>query len=171
MQKKLTNREKLFALEYLADEKMNAERAALNAGYSASVARTKAFVWVSKSKQNKKPHLAEFIEEKMKKIENNYDREIEEITTKLKQIIDIDFIDILKEMKWDITIEGLKKLSPEKRILITNVIPTKSGIRLVVYSKEKAIELLAKKYGMLKDEEEDKNIKVTIDTNGMEKFI
>ena len=41
MQKKLTNKEKLFALEYLADEKMNAERAALKAGYSASVQEIK----------------------------------------------------------------------------------------------------------------------------------
>ena len=73
MQKKLTNKEKLFALEYLADETMNAERAALKAGYSASVARKKAYVWVSKSEQNKKPHVAEFIESKMKKIEKNFD--------------------------------------------------------------------------------------------------
>ena len=52
--RQLTKKERLFVFEYLADEKMNAENAAIKAGYSPSVARTKAYVWVSKSKQNKK---------------------------------------------------------------------------------------------------------------------
>ena len=80
MQKKLTNQERLFALEYLADENMNAEKAALKAGYSASVARKKAYSWVGKSGQNSKPHVAEFIENKMKKLEKNYDKEIVALT-------------------------------------------------------------------------------------------
>lgn len=171
MQKKLTNKEKLFALEYLADGKMNAERAALNAGYSPSVARTKAFVWVSKSKQNKKPHVAEFIEGKMMNIEKKFDKEIEALTLKLKKILDIDFIDLLVEMDWDLSIEGLKKISSQNRILITNVIPTRNGIRLVVFNKEKVLEMLAKKYGMWKEDEGDKGINVTIDTNGLEKYL
>ena len=171
MQKKLTNKEMLFALEYLADEKMNAERAALKAGYSASVARKKAYSWVGRSGQNKKPHVAEFIESKMNKIEKNFNREVEALTSKLKQILDIDFIDLLIEMDWDLSIEGLKKVSSQKRILITNVIPTKNGIKLVVYNKEKVIEMLAKRYGMWKEDEGDKGIKVTIDTNGLEKYL
>lgn len=171
MQKKLTNKERLFALEYLADEKMNAERAALKAGYSASVARKKAFTWVGKSGQNKKPHIAEFIESKMQMIEKNYDAEIEALTMKLKQILDINFLDLLDEMNWDISIEGLKNLSPQKRILITNVIKTKEGIRLVVFNKEKAFEMLAKRLGMWKDDDEENRIRVSINTNGLEKYI
>lgn len=171
MQKKLTNKERLFALEYLADGKMNAEKAALKAGYSASVARSKAFVWVSKSKQNKKPHVAEFIESKMKEIEKNIDGEIEELTLKLKQIFDINFIDLLIEMDWNLSIEGLKKISPQKRILITNVIPTRDGIRLVVFNKEKVLEMLAKRYGMWNEEERDEGINVNINTNGLEKYL
>lgn len=171
MQKKLTNKERLFALEYLADGNMNAERAALKAGYSATVARTKAYVWVSKSKQNNKPHIAEFIESKMQKIEKNFDKEIEAITTKLKQILEIDFIDLLVEMDWDLSIEGLKKISAQNKILIKNVIPTRNGIRLVVFNKEKVIEMLAKKYGMWNGDGDDNAINVTIDTNGLEKYI
>ena len=171
MQKKLTNKEMLFALEYLADEKMNAEKAALKAGYSASVARKKAYSWVGRSGQNKKPHVAEFIQSKIKKIEKNFDKEVEALTSKLKQILDIDFIDLLIEMDWDLSIQGLKKISSQKRILITNVIPTKNGIRLVLFNKEKVIEMLAKRYGMWKEDEGDKGINVTIDTNGLEKYI
>jgi phage terminase small subunit len=171
MQKKLTNQERLFALEYLTDENMNAEKAALKVGYSASVARKKAYSWVGKSGQNSKPHVAEFIESKMKKLEKNYDTEIEALTLKLKQILDTDFLDILEEMKWNISLEGLKNLSPQKRILITNVIPTKDGIRLVVFNKEKAFEMLAKRLGMWKEDDEENRIKVSINTNGLEKYI
>lgn len=171
MQKKLTNQERLFALEYLVDENMNAEKAALKAGYSASVARKKAYSWVGKSGQNSKPHVAEFIESKMKKLEKSYDVEIEALTLKIKQILDINFLDILEEMKWDISIEGLKNLSPQKRILITNVIPTKDGIRLVVFNKEKALEMLAKRLGMWKEDDEENRIKVSINTNGLDKYI
>jgi len=171
MQKKLTNQERLFALEYLADENMNAEKAALKAGYSASVARKKAYSWVGKSGQNSKPHVAEFIESKMKKLEKSYDVEIEALTLKLKQILDTNFLDILEEMKWDISIEGLKNLSPQKRALITNVIPTKDGIRLVVFNKEKAFEMLAKRLGMWNENDDENRIKVSINTNGLEKYI
>ena len=170
MQKKLTNQERLFALEYLADGNMNAEKAALKAGYSASVARKKAYSWVGKSGQNSKPHVAEFIESKMKKLEKSYDVEIEALTLKLKQILDTNFLDILEEMKWDISIKGLKNLSPQKRILITNVIPTKDGIRLVVFNKERAFEMLAKRFGMWKEDDEENQIKVSINTNGLEKY-
>ena len=171
MQKKLTNQERLFALEYLADDNMNAEKAALKAGYSASVARKKSYSWVGKSGQNSKPHIAEFIESKMKKLEKNYDVEIEALTIKLKQILDINFLDILDEMKWNISLEGLKNLSPQKRILITNVIPTKDGIRLVVFNKEKAFEMLAKRLGMWNENDDENRIKVSINTNGLEKYI
>ena len=171
MQKKLTNQEMLFALEYLADENMNAEKAALKAGYSASVARKKAYSWVGKSGQNSKPHISEFIESKMKKLEKSYDVEIEALTLKLKQILDTNFLDILEEMNWDISIEGLKNLSPQKRALITNVIPTKDGIRLVVFNKEKAFEMLAKRLGMWNENDDENRIKVSINTNGLEKYI
>lgn len=42
--KELTDRERIFVLEYLADEKMNAERAAIKAGYSKTVARKSIFL-------------------------------------------------------------------------------------------------------------------------------
>ena len=171
MQEKLTNQERLFALEYLTDNTMNAEKAALKAGYSASVARKKAYSWVGKSGQNSKPHVAEFIERRMKKLEKNYDTEIEALTTKLKQILEINFLDIVEEMNWDISIEGLKKLSPQKRLLITNVIATKDGIRLVVLNTDKAFEMLAKRLAMWKEDNPENWLTVSINTNGLEKYI
>lgn len=171
LKKELSKQERLFALEYLSDPGMNAEKAALNAGYSASVARKKAYSWVGKSGQNTKPHITEFIEKKMKSLEQTYDTEIESLTKKLKQIYEIDFIDVLEEMNWEFTIEGLKKISYEKRMLITNVVQTKEGIRLVVYNKERVIEMLAKRFGLWENEDEDGKVKISINTNGLEKYI
>jgi len=53
MGKQLTNQEKLFKEEYLVD--LKPERAAIAAGYSKTVAHTKAYQWVSNGKI--KPHL------------------------------------------------------------------------------------------------------------------
>lgn len=57
--KELSPRDRRLVDEYLID--LDAEQAALRAGFSASTARTKAFLWVSKSKQNPKPHVAEAV--------------------------------------------------------------------------------------------------------------
>jgi phage terminase small subunit len=64
MAKKLDSREKLFVEEYLVD--LDPERAAISAGYAKSTARSKAYQWVSISKQ-KKPHVIEAIQKAFKK--------------------------------------------------------------------------------------------------------
>lgn len=61
--KKANLRERIFITEYFVD--FNAERAALTAGYSKSLAKSKAYQWVSLSPKNPKPHLREAIEAKM----------------------------------------------------------------------------------------------------------
>jgi phage terminase small subunit len=64
MAKKLDSREKLFVEEYLVD--LDPERAAISAGYAKSTARSKAYQWVSISKQ-KKSHVIEAIQKAFKK--------------------------------------------------------------------------------------------------------
>ena len=61
----LDQRERLFVAEYLID--LNAERAALAAGYSKSMAHTKAFQWVRRGK-NSKPHVIAAIDERQNAI-------------------------------------------------------------------------------------------------------
>lgn len=53
--KPLNAREALFVDAFMLDP--NPQAAALAAGYSATVARSKAYVWVSDSKTNEKPHV------------------------------------------------------------------------------------------------------------------
>lgn len=73
MAKPLTAKERLFVAEYLLD--VDPKRAAIAAGYSKTMAATKAYQWVSKSKV--KPNVFEAIQEAMgkraKKIEIDSD--------------------------------------------------------------------------------------------------
>jgi len=64
-QKQLDAREKRFVAEYVID--LNPERAAIEAGYSISMAKSKAYQWVSGGKV--KPHVYAAIQKAQKKAE------------------------------------------------------------------------------------------------------
>lgn len=59
--RQLDNREAIFVDEYLVD--LNPERAAIAAGYSKSMARSKAYQWVSNGKV--KPHVFDAIKRRI----------------------------------------------------------------------------------------------------------
>jgi hypothetical protein len=63
MARELTPKQQRFVEEYLLD--LDPEQAALRAGYSPSVARSKAFQWVSKSKQNPSKNIAVAVQKAM----------------------------------------------------------------------------------------------------------
>jgi len=81
MSKALNSREQLFLNEYLLD--LNVERAALAAGYSKSLAHTKAYQWVTLTEKNPKPHLREAIEKKMKEREEKSEITIDKLEEEL----------------------------------------------------------------------------------------
>lgn len=169
--KKLTGKELKFALEYLADPKMNAEKAALKAGYSATVARKKAYFWVGKSRQNKKKHIAEYIEKEMSKFEEDREDRIKEITNKIFRLMDIVPMDIYKEMNFEMKTENLKKISPDNALLIKNVIPTKNGIKLIFHDTLKIIELAGRRLGLWQIKDNEGTPVVIVDTKGIEEYL
>ena len=79
MGKKLDAKETIFVAEYLVH--LDARKAALAAGYSASVANSKAYQWVRNSKI--KPHVFAAVEEakqrRVERTEISADRVLEEI--------------------------------------------------------------------------------------------
>ena len=83
-EKKLTPRDKLFAIEYLADLNLNPERAAKKVGYSDTVARTKAYQWVSDSKH--KPLLFKRIKDLIDKRSKKTEITAEYVLGNLKEI-------------------------------------------------------------------------------------
>ena len=79
--KELTNKDKIFVSEYLID--LDPKRAAETAGYSLTVAKTKAFRWVSNSPTNPKPHVYAFIMAKIKKRIAKAERSADEVIERL----------------------------------------------------------------------------------------
>jgi len=84
MRKQLTNQEKLFKEEYLVD--LKPERAAIAAGYSKTVAHTKAYQWVSNSKI--KPHLFQAIQTAIDKRAETLQLTAESVLKDIKDIGD-----------------------------------------------------------------------------------
>lgn len=145
--KQLTKKERLFVFEYIADEKMNAEKAALNAGYSPSVARTKAYVWVSKSKQNKKIYIAEAVEEMMQKKLDSLDVESTMVLKEINKIAFFNPIKIIQQLegKPDLTIEALKNIDPDLFAGVSEIVIEDGLVKIKVSGKLKALELLGKR--------------------------
>ena len=82
--KKLNHKEQIFLLEYFID--FDVERSAIAAGYSKSLAHTKAYQWVTDSPKNPKPYLREAIEQKMKEREEKTEITIDKIEEELSII-------------------------------------------------------------------------------------
>lgn len=93
MPPELDAKERRFVSEYLVD--LDPKRAALAAGYSATVAASKAYQWVSNSKV--KPHVFGAVQKAM-----SARSERTEITADmvLKELAKIGFADIRKAIKW-----------------------------------------------------------------------
>lgn len=86
MKKQLTNKEQLFVAEYLID--LDVERAALAAGFSKTMARTKAYQWVCNGKQ--KPHVYEAVKKALLRQEIRIERSADEVIKRLWKFSDID---------------------------------------------------------------------------------
>ena len=145
--RQLTKKERLFVFEYLADEKMNAENAAIKAGYSPSVARTKAYVWVSKSKQNKKIYIADAVEEMMKQKLESLDVESMRVLNEIKKIAFFNPIKIIEQLgdKSDLTIATLKNIDPDLFAGVSEILIEDGIAKIKVSGKLKALELLGKR--------------------------
>ena len=86
MDKQLTNKEKLFVAEYAID--MDVKRAAVAAGFSKTMASTKAYQWVSDSKV--KPHVFNAIKKALLKKIGRAERSADEVIERLWDFSDLD---------------------------------------------------------------------------------
>lgn len=91
--RELDSRERRFVSEYLID--LDACRAAIAAGYSDTMARTKAYTWASNGKA--KPHVYSAILKAMEAREKRTNITADRVLTELAKI---GFSDIRKAVKW-----------------------------------------------------------------------
>ena len=165
--KRLTPKDRLFCFELLADEKMNPENAAIKVGYSRSVAASKAYSWVSNSKDNPKPQVKAFIDQLLSKRELNLELNAKRIEDELCKIGFSNITDIIQQMGGHINLQLLKNLKEAERVAISEI--TESEFQGVVtrtiklHSKLKALELLLKR---IPGGSEDKKIVVNIIKDG-----
>jgi phage terminase small subunit len=148
MPEKLTRKERLFAFEYLADEKLNPEKAAIRAGYSRSVARSKAYQWVSRSNINTKPHIADFISRIIRKKESDLKKEIKRLDDEITRLCYSDIGEIISQMGGTIDLKKLKNVKKDLRAAIAGVVVTEKSTKIILHSKTKALELKGKRLGV-----------------------
>ena len=157
-------------LELLADPKLNPEKAALKAGYSRSIARTKSYLWVSNSKQNPKPYIKDLLDKLLAKRIQKLEVNVERIENELIKIAFSNLADMLKKMNYQISLEKLKDLDESECAAISEISETSNeGFerkKIKVHSKLRALELLGKRFKMWTDESEPIEYIIRILNNG-----
>ena len=165
--KRLTPKDRLFCFELLADEKMNPENAALKVGYSKSVAASKAYQWVSNSKENPKPQIKAFIDQLLKAKEKNLEFSAKRIEEELCKIAFTNITDIIQSMGGHINLQLLKNLKDAEKAAISEISETEfQGVTtrtIKLHSKIRALELLLKR---IPGGSEDKKLIINVIKDG-----
>ena len=162
MAKRLDARERVFVSEYLID--LDTSRAAIAAGYSPSMAESKAYQWVSDGKA--KPHVYAAIQEAMKARS-----ERTEITQDmvLRELAKIGFSDIRKAIQWgadmpttnpatgeQLTTNGVRlvdsaDIDDSTAAAIQEISETAQGVKVKFYDKKGALVDIGRHLGMFND--------------------
>ncbi len=127
---KLTDKQKLFCKEYLVD--MNAKQAAIRSGYSENTAESQGSRLLSKAK------VQDYLKSLMDERSNKVKLDAEYVLRRLKEIDELDIIDILND-----DLDGFKALSEWPKSWRTSV----SGIDIqtIISGGDEPIEKLVRK--------------------------
>ena len=152
--KDLTDKQKLFCIEYLVD--LNATQAAIRAGYSKKTAHSIG------AENLTKPLIQKFIQENMDKRVKRTEIESDEVLENIKLLSESNLADFLSIEEVDVCIgqdsdgkdiwgkkRGVKffptsEISREKMYAVSEIRETSHGISIKLCSKEKANEMLGR---------------------------
>lgn len=140
-------REEIFIEEYLKD--LDAQRAALAAGYSASMAASKAYQWVSGSKV--KPHVFAAVCAAQKKRSERTEVTQDAVVRELARIA---FGSARQVLEWGpdgVTLKSSDELDDASAAMVAEVSESRNSRRVKLHSKVHALELLGRHLGMWKD--------------------
>lgn len=130
--KALSQQEKDFALNYLRDQKKNAFKAAVDAGYAESTAKD-ASKWLNPKDPKKfKPKLKEYLDEKFAEIESEKTADAKEVLEYLTSV-----------MRGEHTEQTLKLSEAGGQDIVDISVSEKDRL--------KAAELIGKRYGLFKE--------------------
>lgn len=148
--RKLDNRESRFVDEYLIH--LDPCRAALSAGYSQTIAKSKAYQWVSNSKV--KPHVYAAIQAKMDSRSKHAGITQERVLQELSRLA---FLDIRKAFKEDGSLRPLHELDDDTAAAIAGMEVVEIGgdgeaigvtKKIKLSDKKGALELVMRHMGM-----------------------
>ena len=168
----LTNKQRMFCNEYLVD--LNASRARIRAGYSPINAHSNA------AKLMKRPQIKAEIERLMDERKKNIGIAADEILTELITIARAnaaDFAEVTVREGLDkagnpievrqVEIKTTSELDPVKQGALAGIKQSTSGIEVKLYDKLKALELLMRHMGMLREKTETSGkVEVTVELAG-----
>jgi len=164
--KKCDAREERFAQEYLID--LDPHRAAIDSGYSETIAKSKAFQWVAGGGRSTKPYLFEAIQramaERSKRTEITQDMVVQELArigfADMADFVTIDESGMIQANPLNTLEEGKSRIIRkvrEKRVIKS----TAEGDQVLdatyefeLCDKVKSLELLGKHLGMFTDKHE-----------------
>ncbi|WP_062390922.1 terminase small subunit [Pseudomonas abietaniphila] len=148
--RKLDNREARFVDEYLIH--LDPCKAALAAGYSATIARSKAYQWVSNSKV--KPHVHAAIQNRMEERSEKAGITQERVLQELSRLA---FLDIRKAYNLDGSLKPLHELDDDTAAAIAGMEVAEMGDgenaigflkKIKLSDKKGALELVMRHMGM-----------------------
>jgi phage terminase small subunit len=148
IKKPLDAREQIFVGEYLID--LNPERAAIAAGYSKTVARTKAYSWVGNSRL--KPHVYQAVRDaeaaRLEKLRIKADEVVAEI-----KLLGLSNMGDFAEWGPDgVTLKDSSQLTREQTACVAEVGETKTkdggSIKFKLHDKKGALDSLARHLGL-----------------------
>lgn len=146
--RELNDKEQVFVDEYLIS--LDPGSAAKKAGYSKTMAKTKAYQWVSDSENNPKPYIREAIQKAMDKRSEKTGITAGLILEELAKVGMTNLTDLIEFDEKGITkIKASEDLTPAQRACISEVTQHKDVRGNVVfkfktYDKLRALELAGK---------------------------
>jgi phage terminase small subunit len=148
IKKPLDAREQIFVGEYLLD--LDPERAAIAAGYSKTVARTKAYSWVGNSRL--KPHVYQAVKDAQEARLEKLGIKADEVIAEFK-LIGLENMGDFAEWGPDgVTLKDSSQLTREQTACVAEVGETKTKdggtIRFKLHDKKGALDSLAKHLGL-----------------------
>lgn len=155
--KELSARDRAFVAEYLID--LNAERAAIAAGYSRSVANKTAYAWVSgKNDCGGKQHVYDAIQRAIGWRASNMRVTAEMIVQEYARLAFSNMRDFAAFGPDGVTLKDIAEMPEDATRCIAEVSETKSAeggsIKFKLHDKKGALDSLARHLGMFVDKTE-----------------
>jgi len=144
IQKRLSRKQQAFINEYLKCS--NATQAAIKAGYSKRSARGMG------SENLTKPNIAEEISKRTKEMCMSADEALKLLAEQARGTLD-DCMDVGEDGKVRLNFSKAKENG--KLHLIKSIVPTANGIKVELYSSQRALELISKAHGLFTEKPEE----------------